>query len=249
MVELAKKIKQWFTVLAPSIFNKIEVAEARGYPDQMVGRTLDILVSELTSDPRKSHIKVKLRVIGVEDDKVLTEIAQVELLRSYLRSIVRRRSSKIEAVINVTTRDNAKLRVKPLILTARKAAADQEKAIRAIMVKVVESAAKERTFEAFLLDLVSEKLPKDIRAAVSKLYPIKNAEIRMAETVSEKAGKEKTSEAPKKHAKPEKAPKAERAPKVEKAPEVEKKVEKAPAVVGGIFPFTQTPFLQNQQST
>ena len=170
-------------MLAPKIFNQIEVGETLGVEDQLIGRTIQVLVSDLTGDSRKTHIKLNLRVSGIESGKAVTQIKELELLRGYMRSIIRRRSNKIEETIDVTTRDNAKVRVKPLVLTARLCTSGQETAIRKIIRQLVEDSAKQRTFDAFMLDLVSEKLPKDIRQAITKIYPIKNAEIRKAEVI------------------------------------------------------------------
>jgi small subunit ribosomal protein S3Ae len=184
VVKLAKKIKQWYPIVAPKIFNQIEIGETIGLEDQLIGRTVQVLVSDLTGDSRKTHIKLKLSISGVEAGKAVTEIKELELLRGYMRSIVRRRSTKIEESIKVVTRDNAKVTVKPLIITARLCTDTQETAIRKIIRQVVEDAAKQRTFDAFMLDLISEKLPKDLRQAITKLYPVKNAEIRKAEIVA-----------------------------------------------------------------
>lgn len=180
---MVKKVKQWYSIVAPKIFNQIEIGETMGVEDQLIGRTTQVLVSDLTGDPRKTHIKLKLQINGVDGDKATTQIKELELLRGYLRSIIRRRSVKIEETIDVKTRDNAKVRVKPLVITALLCRSDQETAIRAVIRQVVEDAAKQRTFDAFMLDLISEKLPKDIRQAITKLYPIKNAEIRKAEVL------------------------------------------------------------------
>jgi small subunit ribosomal protein S3Ae len=180
---LAKKVKKWYPIVAPKIFNQIEVGEILGLEDQLVGRTMQVLVSDLTGDSRKTHIKLELQVNRIEAGKATTQIKELQLLRGYMRSIVRRGSTKIEETVDVSTRDNAKLRVKPLLITARLCKKDQETAIRSVIRQVVEDSAKQRTFDAFLLDLISEKLPKDIRQAVTKLYPVKNAEIRKAEVI------------------------------------------------------------------
>lgn len=181
---MVKKVKQWYTIVAPKIFNQVEVGETMGVEDQLKGRTTQVLVSDLTGDSRKTHIKLKLQVDGVDGDKVTTQIKELELLRGYLRSIVRRRSVKIEETIDVVTRDNAKVRVKPLVITALLCRKDQETDIRAVIRQIVDDCAKQRTFDAFMLDLISEKLPKDIRQAITKIYPIRNAEIRKAEVIS-----------------------------------------------------------------
>jgi len=182
---LAKKVKKWFDVLAPKIFNQIEIGETMGLEDQIVGRTVQVLVSDLTGDSRKSHLKLKLQVDKIDNDKAHTKIKEMELLRGYLRSIVRRRVKKIEETIDVQTRDNAQFRVKPVIVTAQLCTKSQETDLRKKIREIVLEAAKDRTFDAFLLDLISEKLPKDIRQGISKIYPIRNAEIRKAEVIKE----------------------------------------------------------------
>ncbi len=180
---MAKAVKKWFSILAPKIFNQIEVSEARGFEDQMLGRTVYVLVSDLTGDMRKSHLKLKLRITDVNGDKLTTRIEELQLLRSYLRSIVRRRVRRIDETIKVSTRDGASITIKPIVITAGLCTKEQERAIRKKIIEVVTETAKERTLDAFILDLISEKLPKDIRKAVTPIYPLRNVEIRKADNI------------------------------------------------------------------
>lgn len=179
------KRKDWYTVLSPDVFHNVEVGKILATESKTLpGKKIDTTVYDVTNDPRKAHMKLLLEITHLEGKKAHTKIKEFELVRAYVRSLVRRRVTKIEAVISVEARDGIKLRIKPLVVTASKCRSSQKGKIRRAIMKATFDLGKSKTFEEFLLDTLGEKVQKVLREEIKKIYPIRNVEIRRIQIIN-----------------------------------------------------------------
>ncbi|MCD6510088.1 MAG: 30S ribosomal protein S3ae [Thermoprotei archaeon] len=170
--------KKWFVVHAPPAFNMVEVAEVPAdSPEKLINRTVETTLYDLTGDISQLHIKLKFQIKYVEGNRAYTQFKGHELARDYIRSIVRRGSTKVDGHFTVITKDGARLRVTALALTVRRAKTSQEKAIRKIMQEVVEEHAKALDFDAYVQEAVLGKIASEIYNRAKKIYPLRRAEI------------------------------------------------------------------------
>lgn len=153
-------------------------------PQKLVGRIIETTVGELTNDFSKHNIKLKLRVDDVVGEVANTKFLGHEITTDYLRSIVKRQTSRIDSNLNVTTKDGMKIRVKPICFTVKRARSSQIKAIRGIMDDVVRKRASEVEFEQFVEEIVGGKLSANIYRNVKTIYPIRRVEIRKTEVLA-----------------------------------------------------------------
>ncbi len=90
--------KNWYPVYSPTIFNEVPVGEA---PAEEVGkllnRTIGVTLFDITKDLSHLTIKLTFQIDRVEGDRAFTRFKEMELARDYIRSLVRRGSSKVEA--------------------------------------------------------------------------------------------------------------------------------------------------------
>jgi small subunit ribosomal protein S3Ae len=143
--------KKWYIVHAPAIFKYVEIGEVPAdSPEKLLNRTIEISLFELTRDLSHIPIKLKFQIYRVEGDHAYTRFKQQELTRDYVRSLVRRGSSKIVAIHDVCTTDNAKLRVQVLIVTAHRCNTSHKKAIRAVARARLEEYARMLNFVSVL---------------------------------------------------------------------------------------------------
>ncbi|MEA3199034.1 MAG: small subunit ribosomal protein S3Ae [Thermoplasmata archaeon] len=180
------KAKQWYTVRAPPMYNAVPIAEtlADG-TEKLVGRVAEATLQDLTGDFSKMHIKVKFKVAAVRGNECATKFAGHELTSDYIRRLTRRKHSKIDAVVDVTTKDGFQFRVKPMAVTERRAQHTQEQQIRRLAVDIITSAAQERDHPAFIRDVVNGELGQVVFREARKIYPLKRVEIRKSEVVGE----------------------------------------------------------------
>ncbi|MEM2119672.1 MAG: 30S ribosomal protein S3ae [Archaeoglobaceae archaeon] len=179
--------KKWFTLLAPEYFGMAEVGETpASAPELVVGRTVETTLADLTGDASNQNPYKKLifKVHRVAGDKAYTKFHRFELMREYLNSLIRRRTSKIEDVIDIQTADGYKLRVKPVVFTVKRCKSSQKRAIRAITREIVLTKSS-LNFVQFLQECILGKIPSEIYKGAKRIYPIRRVEIRKIELLGE----------------------------------------------------------------
>ncbi len=177
-VSKQRRGKRWYTVFAPEQFDRAELGETMAdEPEKIVGRTIQTTLGELTDDQSQNNTKLIFKVTDVGSDSAYTEFIEHELTRDYLRSLVRRGASKVDATITVLTTDDYRVRIQPVSLTTKKADRSQERAIRRVMIDLVEEAAKERTFEGLVDSVVEGRLSSAIYAEAKQVYPLRRVEV------------------------------------------------------------------------
>ncbi|SEH12084.1 small subunit ribosomal protein S3Ae [Natronorubrum sediminis] len=180
-VSRAKQEKRWYTILAPEQFDRQELGETPAdEPDQVYDRTIETTLGELTNNASENNTKLTFKVTDVGSDSAYTEFIEHSLTRDYLRSLVRRGASKIEAYVTVLTTDDYRVQIQPVAFTTKKADASQEKAIREQMVAMIEEAAAERTFEELIDSVVEGRLSSGIYGEAKTIYPLRRVEIQKA---------------------------------------------------------------------
>jgi len=180
-VSRQRQEKRWYTVHAPEQFDRAELGETPAdESDQVLGRTVETTLGDLQDDAGENNTKLTFKINDVGSDAAYTEFIEHELTRDYLRSLVRRGASKIEAYITVLTTDDYRVQIQPVAFTTKKADASQEKAIRRVMIDMVEEAGEERTFEALIDSVVEGRLSSAIYGEAKSIYPLRRVEIQKA---------------------------------------------------------------------
>lgn len=187
--KVAKKVdafraKNWYQVLAPAEFNRANIGETLAdEPDKMIGRIMESTLGDITGDWAKQNTKILFRIEEIGGNSAYTSFIGHEMTRDYMRSLVKRRTTKIDANIVVTTKDGYKLRLKPLVFTVKRAKTSQIESIRKIMVAVIMNRSKELTFNELISDVVNGKVSAEIYKATKNIYPLRRAEIGKSEVV------------------------------------------------------------------
>ena len=173
------KSKEWYNIEAPVYLNRIIVGNTMaGDPSLLLGRNVETTVGELTNDMTKNNTKVILRINNVVGDVATTDLMGHELTTDYIRSIVKRQTSRIDANVEVKTRDGYVIRVKPTCFTIKRARSSQIKAIREMMVEIVKRRAAESDFETFMQEAILGRLSAAIYRQAKFIYPLRRVEIR-----------------------------------------------------------------------
>ncbi|MDG5762023.1 30S ribosomal protein S3ae [Natronococcus sp. A-GB1] len=177
-VSRTKQEKRWYTILAPEQFDRKELGETPAdEPEKVYDRTIETTLGEITNNASENNTKLTFKVTDVGSDAAYTEFQEHALTRDYLRSLVRRGASKVEAYVTVLTTDDYRVQVQPVAFTTKKADASQEKAIREQMVQMIEEAAAERTFDELIDSIVEGRLSSAIYGEAKTIYPLRRVEI------------------------------------------------------------------------
>jgi len=62
-------------------------------------------LSEIINDYSRQNVKMRFKIANVAGDSAYTEFVGHEVARDYLRSMIKRRTSRIDCHIPITTKD------------------------------------------------------------------------------------------------------------------------------------------------
>ncbi|MDY6775163.1 MAG: 30S ribosomal protein S3ae [Halobacteria archaeon] len=170
--------KKWYDVLASEEFDREKLGETPAdEPEKIMGRKVETTKGELTDDMSENNTKLKFQITDIGGDSAYTSFIGHELTRDYVRSLVRRGSSKIQDNIVIRTEDDYRVRVQPVAFTAMDADESQEKAIRSDMREIVVESGENHTFDEFIDAMVTGRLSSAVYNECKKIYPLRRAEI------------------------------------------------------------------------
>jgi small subunit ribosomal protein S3Ae len=150
-----------------------------------VGRVIETTLGDLTNNFSKQNTKLRFRVDKVAGDSAYTRFVGHEMTTDYIRSLVKRRTSRIDAIVDVTTTDGFQVRVKPSCFTVKRARANQVKSIRELSKQVVLTKAAGLDLNQLIQEVVLGKLSLDIYKEAKTVYPLRRVEVRKTEIVTE----------------------------------------------------------------
>jgi small subunit ribosomal protein S3Ae len=180
--------KAWYMVVAPPFFGNVELGTVPAEePEQLIGRIVEATLYDITSDFSHQNLKMFFQINEIEGKTAHTLFKGHEYSRDYLRSLVRRRTTKIDGLFNLTTKDGYKMRVSVSALTLSRIRTSQEKIIRNMMDKIVKEKAAVLTLDQFVQEMVLGKIASDIYNEAKKVAPLRHVGVRKSKLVAQPA--------------------------------------------------------------
>ena len=171
--------KKWYKVVSPPYFGGVELgAIPADDPSKLVGRIVDGTLYDITNDFAHQYLKMYFRVEGVEGKTAHTVFKGHEYSRDYLRSLVRRRTTRVDGIFNLSTKDDYGLTLAVSVFTLSRIKTSQEQEIRTIMRKIIKEKASALTFDQFVQELVLGKIASDIYNKAKKISPLRHVGVR-----------------------------------------------------------------------
>ena len=171
--------KAWYMVLSPPYFGSVELGSVPAEePDKLIGRVVDSTLYDITNDFAHQYLKMRFQIAEVEGKNAKTMFKGHEYSRDYLRSLVRRRTTKVDGLFGVTTKDGFTLRVAVSAFTLSRIKTSQERVVRGIMNRIVKEKASALTMDQFAQEMVLGKIASDIYNEAKKIAPLRHVGIR-----------------------------------------------------------------------
>ena len=168
--------KRWITVHAPESFNVVPIAYVPITDDEnAIGRVLEVTLYDiLKGDPSQHQYKMYFQIDKINGDKASTIFKRFEYSKEFLRSLVRRGSSKINFIIDIKTKDGYIFRIKVIALTHRQLNTSRKHALRLIIKDVINNTVPQMTVEQFVQATCYSKINSDIMAAIKKIIRVRH---------------------------------------------------------------------------
>jgi small subunit ribosomal protein S3Ae len=180
--------KSWYNVVAPSFFGNVDLGAIPAETEEMlIGRVVEATLYDITSDFSHHYLKMFFQISELDGKTAKTLFKGHEYSRDYLRSLVRRRTTKVDGLFNLTTKDGYKLRIAVSALTLSRIKTSQEKIIRNIMARIISEKAAALTMDQFVQEMVLGKIGSDIYNESKLVAPLRHVGIRKSKLLAQPA--------------------------------------------------------------
>ena len=177
--------KEWFDIILPRYFGETKVGETPSDdPEKVQGRVFETTLAAITGDFSQEYMKMYFQVDEIEGHTARTVFKGHEYLRDYLRSLVRRRSTKIDGFFRVMTKDGYRVKVVVTAMTQRRIQTSKEFAIRKVMTAIVEAKAENLTFDQLAHEMVLGKLASDVYNEAKNVCALRHVGVRKSELLA-----------------------------------------------------------------
>ncbi len=188
------KDKQWYEVITPKIFDFKPIGEISGFENNVVGRTLETLLFDFTHKYNDISLKLKFRIMAVNEEakKCRSIFVGHQYTNDFIRSLIGRGSSKIQIILNLTTKDGYIFRVTTICTTLKRARNSQIVIIRKIMREILREFAVSLNHEKFVAGVIYGEFQTQIKRVAKTIYPLSNCVVVKSKLISIPAGGEDT---------------------------------------------------------
>jgi small subunit ribosomal protein S3Ae len=177
--------KTWYMVVAPPFFGNIELGSIPAQEEKMlIGRVVEATLYDITGDFSHHYLKMFFQIHQIDGKTARTLFKGHEYSRDYLRSLVRRRTTKVDGLFNLATKDGFKLRISVSALTLSRIKTSQEKIIRDMMEKTIRDKAAALTLDQFVQEMVLGKIASDIYNQAKLVAPLRHVGIRKSKLIA-----------------------------------------------------------------
>ncbi len=174
------RLKKWYEVVAPKVFGEVVLGTTPADdPRKLIGRVMETTLYDITGDFSLVHVHLYFQIIDVDEEnlRAYTRFKMHELARDYMKSLIRRKSSKVQGIYNVTTKDGYGLRITGVVLTTYRCKTSQKRAIRKIMGDIIVKRSAEMTLDELIKAMLFGQLANEIFEEAKKIYPLRKVEI------------------------------------------------------------------------
>lgn len=177
--------KSWCSIVSPPYFGGVEVGSAPSSDlSKITGRVVETTLYEITGELSESHIKLYFRISGLKGARADTVFAGHEYQRDYLRSLVRRGSSRVDDILDVTTKDGYELRVSIVAFTVSRIRSSTKVTLRELMRNKVRDKSEQLNFDQFIQEVVLGKVASEIYNEGKSICPLRHVGIRKSKLIS-----------------------------------------------------------------
>jgi small subunit ribosomal protein S3Ae len=181
------KEKQWYTITTPKEFGDAEIGTTPARdPDMLLKRRVESTLRELSGDFSKQYVKLKFQISEVAGSTATTRFMGHQVTSDYVRSMIRRGTSRIDAIVKAETKDGQKMKIHVLAITIKRAKSSQQRYIRETIEKLVVDAASQKNFVELVEDIIGGKMASYLYHEAKKIYPLKRVETIKTQVVDEK---------------------------------------------------------------
>lgn len=178
-------MKEWYDISSPAYFGgKMIASVPASSAENMIGRIVEATLYDITGDFSQQHLKLYFQVTSLKGTDADTIFKGHEYTGDYLRSLVRRGNTRIDSIVNLTTKGGYNLRVSVVAFSVLRVRKSQILSVRKIMRRILHEKAETLFFDQFVQEAVLGKIASDIYNEAKKIIPLRHTGIRKSKLLS-----------------------------------------------------------------
>lgn len=154
-----------------------ETLRILGTPETLHNKTIKL---DLTRKLRGRSLTVRFRIINKEGNLVGIP-DKMELVKSYIRRITRKRTNYVEDSFHANCAD-IKVNVKPLLITRKRVSRAVRKNLRNTCREFIIDYIKQKDYNEICKELLNTTFQKTLLPKLKKIYPLSFCDLRIFET-------------------------------------------------------------------
>lgn len=178
------KTKSWYTAIAPEMFENKPVGElVASDAESLINRVIFVSFPQISTSTSytSQYMMLKFRVTDVKGNTAYTKFIGYEVSPSYIKTIIRRRRTLIDTVVDVTTKERLKLRMKVVAVLGAKVSENTRKNVLMGITEKLHAFAAASDSSKFIQEVLYGKISTKLFGQIKKISPIKRIEIRKME--------------------------------------------------------------------
>ena len=179
------RTKEWYSVFTPAYFGEQNVAGIPCEdPKKLIGRVVETTLYDITGDFSHQSIKLYFLAVSNTGERIDTILKSHEYSTDYLRSLVRRGSTRVDGIFTASTVDKYLTRVYIVGFSHGRINGSQEHGIRQVMGKIVAEKASKLTYSQLCHEMVLGKMGSDVYNEAKKVCPLRHIGVRKSKLLS-----------------------------------------------------------------
>ena len=172
------KAKSWYKMYTPDNIGKVYIGDTvANEPEKLIGRVVVTQLSEIANDYAKQHVRMKFSVTSVAGDSAYTDFIGHEVTRDYIRSLIKRRTSRIDANVAFTTQDGRKTRLTVTCFTLSRANDSQQHELRRLLIDETLKLGAASDLNLLVNGIISGDISKEFFKKAKEIFPTRRVEI------------------------------------------------------------------------
>ncbi|MCL4342487.1 MAG: 30S ribosomal protein S3ae [Candidatus Thermoplasmatota archaeon] len=176
------KEKTWFTIAAPPFMGGKEIVKCPGAsPEVMVGRRVEVPVSDLTGNVKKGNTKAIFKIVSCNGLECQTTFDGHYVGDDYIRRLVRRRKDRIDIIVKDATKDGYGFVIKAVIVIDGKLNASKLASIRKGSDEFLRNKIRSLSLGELSNYVIGDEITSDLISVSRHIFPLRKVEIRKTE--------------------------------------------------------------------
>jgi ribosomal protein S3AE len=188
MAAVKKPIKKkFFTIEVPSLNKEVEAYATK--VSELDGKTIKL---HLSNELKGKALDLKLKV-EADDKKAIAKPIETKILTSFLRKIMRKGVDYSEDSF-ITKCKDSEVKIKIIMVTRKRVTRAVLRALRNEARKEVTNYLAEKDFQTLILEIIDNKIQKEMSHKMKKVYPLSLFEVKYFGEYKSKEYQEKPEE-------------------------------------------------------